>query len=83
MGSAVSRVNKQSTALVCLVRSCPKFLAGCLRVLGHSGLPHPFHVCKTGNYNQPPPCTGQKFSTVRATVRGGPFLVKNPQQGIV
>ena len=25
---------------------------------------------------QPPPCSGQKFSTVRATVRGGPFLVK-------
>ena len=32
--------------------------------------------------NQPPPCSGQKISTVRATVRGGPFLVKNPQQGI-
>ena len=25
---------------------------------------------------QPAPCSGQKFSTVRATVRGGPFLVK-------
>ena len=24
----------------------------------------------------PPPCSGQTFSTVRATVRGGPFLVK-------
>ena len=32
--------------------------------------------------HQPPPCSGQNFSTVRATVRGGSFLVKNPQQGI-
>ena len=32
--------------------------------------------------NQPPPCSGQNFSTVRATVRGAPFFVKTPQQGI-
>ena len=28
------------------------------------------------------PCSGQNFSAVQATVRGGPFLVTNPQQGI-
>ena len=30
---------------------------------------------------QPSPCSGQNFSTVRATVRGRPFLVKKPSAG--
>ena len=38
--------------------------------------PPPPQGCST------PPCSGQNFSTVRATVRGGPFWVENPQQGI-
>ena len=39
-------------------------------------------ACPVGECNlPPPPCSGQNFSTVRATVRGGPFLVRKPSAG--
>ena len=32
-------------------------------------------VSQISGHNYNPPCAGQKISTARATVRGGPFLV--------